>query len=684
MLLRATGIVALTASNGTTAGIGKTTLAKVMCHDDQVRERFADGVQWLAFGRERSGLAVLCSLAERLAVRPDGDERALCKAVSARLAGRQLLLVFDDVWSAEQVEAFAGLTTGSSGLLAMLLTTRSTQLATSYGESLQLAQLSDAASLSLLGKLVGPALKAADEEDTEVLLRACRGNAAMLQSVAALSRKRGVAGAVTYLAECRAKQQHASLPDADEYGTLFAALEGTLGSLDSTEAARRAAMLAVFPEDTSVPLALLSLLWGAAALEAELPSLADSHFVDVDWRKRTLAMIDLHHDYLRCRGKTELAGWHGELLRCCGRRAIGTDARDQTDAYWGNGRRWCYHLCEGGHAAIDAVRSTVVDLKLTSLALGPREGDAIVALVQACDGLASVDISYNNFDEDCALRVVRATRPCDSVRSLRLGSCKVGSGQTCATGAEEIGQYVNSSASLTELSLEYNQLTSDGGKAIASALCTNSRLTSLNLSDNVMGPPAAEALAAMLRANSTLRVLVLTNLHRSASPPERTDMRGFVAIAHALRVNRGLESLTLCSNDLDAQAGSALAAALSAGTSLTSLDVGFNRLDMASAGSIVAAARQRDTIATLGLAACSLGATGASELAEYMSSSATLSSLDLRQNAMGAEGAAVILGALMASRLKECDLRYNSLGSEGKQMAKDVVKSREGLTLQVQ
>ena len=50
----------------------------------------------------------------------------------------------------------------------------------------------------------------------------------------------------------------------------------------------------------------------------------------------------------------------------------------------------------------------------------------------------------------------------------------------------------------------------------------------------------------------------------------------------------------------------------------------------------------------------------------------------------GAEGAAVILGALMASRLKECDLRYNSLGSEGKQMAKDVVKSREGLTLQVQ
>ena len=52
----------------------------------------------------------------------------------------------------------------------------------------------------------GAALKAG-ADDTSILLRACRGNAAMLRSVAGLCRKRGVEGAVLYLAECRARQQ---------------------------------------------------------------------------------------------------------------------------------------------------------------------------------------------------------------------------------------------------------------------------------------------------------------------------------------------------------------------------------------------------------------------------------------------------------------------------------------------
>ena len=183
---------------------------------------------------------------------------------------------------------------------------------------------------------------------------------------------------MSHLHDCRERQLHASLPaDAGEYGTLYAALEGTLAHLEES-LARHAAMLAVFPEDTAIPTAVLAQLWRDAAgaevdaagaevdvagAEVDVASLEQWNLIDVDWKKRCVALIDLHHDYLRCRGKSELAGWHAHLLGGCGRSAVGVDANDGTDGYW-TARRWIYHLREGGGAAVDAVKSTIVGLGL--------------------------------------------------------------------------------------------------------------------------------------------------------------------------------------------------------------------------------------------------------------------------------------------------------------------------------
>ena len=197
MLLNATGTIALTASFDGPAGVGKTTLAKVMCHDREVRRHFSDGVQWLAFGRERTGEEVLAMLAGSLGV-PSSDP--LSSAISERLDGRRVLLVLDDVWSAEQVGAFVGLDAGVDGLLATLLTTRNSQLAASHGECLRLERLSDKASLRMLCSFIGAGSRP-DGDDSAVLLRACRGNAAMLRSVGGLCRKRGIKGAVSHLEE---------------------------------------------------------------------------------------------------------------------------------------------------------------------------------------------------------------------------------------------------------------------------------------------------------------------------------------------------------------------------------------------------------------------------------------------------------------------------------------------------
>lgn len=638
-------MLALTACGDGSAGIGKTTLAKVLCNDAAVQNHFADGVQWLVFGRERSGQEVLAMLAATLGV------AASSKSISARLAGRQVLIVLDDIWYAEQVDAFASITTGSDGLLVMLLTTRNNQLADSFGERLQLEQMSDTASLRLLACCMGrggtAALKA-NADDTDMLLQACCGNAAMLRSVAGLCSKKGVRGTVRFLGDCRAKQRLAVTGDASEdtYGTLYGAIEGTLSQLGGG-LSQRAAELGVFPEDTAVPLAVVAQLWGSSSheVEAEAATLVGLQLIDVDKKTRALSMIDLHRDYLRCRGRTELAALNAKLLRGCGRSAVGVNIGDEeTDRYWGDGRRWVLHLCEGGAPSLDAVRGTVVDAKLTAIGMKPEEGSVMARLVAGCTRLTALDVGFNLFDEEVALAIVRAARRRDQMVSLGLASCKIGT-----AGAVEIADYVRSSAALASLALEFNHMETEGGVALASALASSPALTSLSVGENFFdASEVAAAIAPALALNSSLTSLNLNELERAGEA--RGGMAGFVAIAHALASQRSLASLVLSSNHLDAAAGRALAHALSTNQALTCLNVRFNQL----------------------------GSEGGCAIASALEVNTTLTALDVSWNDLGAEGGTAMATALKRNtKLKVCDLRSNGLGKAEKQS----VVGRAGLEI---
>ena len=137
--------------------------------------------------------------------------------------------------------------------------------------------------------------------------------------MAALCKKKGAAPALAYLEQCRQKLRHAKLPGAEGYGTLFDALAGSLAFLREQDAAlaERCTMLAVFPEDSQVPLSVVGQLWGTDEVETEeaVTELESWHLVDVDWSERTLSLIDLHLDYLRASAKDDLARWHAGLLR---------------------------------------------------------------------------------------------------------------------------------------------------------------------------------------------------------------------------------------------------------------------------------------------------------------------------------------------------------------------------------
>jgi hypothetical protein len=105
------GAVEMTTGLWGAGGFGKTTLARLMVHREEIRERFPHGGVWVTVGEDAAGP----ELAEKVTnvvsllggVRPVvTDPVAADVELGLTLGDRRVLLVVDDVWSATQVEPF--------------------------------------------------------------------------------------------------------------------------------------------------------------------------------------------------------------------------------------------------------------------------------------------------------------------------------------------------------------------------------------------------------------------------------------------------------------------------------------------------------------------------------------------------------------------------------------------------
>lgn len=251
-------------------GVGKTTLARLLCADPALRQACRDGILWTAIGtnagdpRER-----LAALVTALTGDPSGcttldGARA---QLQAALAGRQLLLVIDDVWNEAHIQDLLDASAGC----ARLITTRQPATLPYGARQIDLRTMNEADAVRLLGlgMGLGPgaearlAALASRLGHWPVLLRlahrsllAHAGQGLTVdQALDAVARELDRRGLVAFD------------PDGDVLQrdqAVAATVEASLALLKPAER-QRYAELAVFPQDVPIPLARAAELWRLTA-----------------------------------------------------------------------------------------------------------------------------------------------------------------------------------------------------------------------------------------------------------------------------------------------------------------------------------------------------------------------------------------------------------------------------------
>ncbi len=158
-------------------GVGKTALALALAHDPDIRTRFCDGVLWAGLGLHPHVPGVLRRWRTLLGTTTTEEETRSrqedwTQALQAAMESYSLLLIFDDVW---HIEALNALMIGGSKC-AYLLTTRFCHIANHLGaeKAVQVPELEDTDGIQLLTRFAPEVLQ--HEHDTALtLVRAVGG-----------------------------------------------------------------------------------------------------------------------------------------------------------------------------------------------------------------------------------------------------------------------------------------------------------------------------------------------------------------------------------------------------------------------------------------------------------------------------------------------------------------------------
>ena len=143
-------------------GIGKSVLAQALCHHDQeIRNRFSDGILWVTLGQNPEILPLLRSWIQTLdpsnTYQPTNIQSA-SGYLQTRLTGKQVLLVIDDVWNPEDANWFR---VGNKNC-CVLITTREAKISDATYYDLDVMSAEQAT--ELISKVIGRSLSSQEEK----------------------------------------------------------------------------------------------------------------------------------------------------------------------------------------------------------------------------------------------------------------------------------------------------------------------------------------------------------------------------------------------------------------------------------------------------------------------------------------------------------------------------------------
>ena len=315
---------AITAALRGAGGYGKTTMARAICHDKRVQEAFDDGILWVTLGENPGSLIgkvedLIYILSHE---RPNfTGQDAATSHLAELLADRDILLVIDDVWNSAHLRPFLQ----GGERCARLITTRNEGVLPRVAQRIQVDAMSQDQAMQLLYTGLDATPRSAEETRELRQLAAKLGAWPLLLTLVKcalherLERGQSLHDALNSLTKVLEKRGLTAF-DAQNAHERNQAVTKTLAvsfDLLSADDRVRYRELAIFPEDTDIPLATVQTLWIFDDIDTEdtcerLYRL--SLLLHYDLATRTIRLHDVIRSYLQKTAGDELSALHARLL----------------------------------------------------------------------------------------------------------------------------------------------------------------------------------------------------------------------------------------------------------------------------------------------------------------------------------------------------------------------------------